>query len=82
MSDKDYKPDFNVYTVTGVGRNNTFWTKVGAAFAHRDGKKGFNIVLSALPLDGKLVLIDYEEDEQRRQEAKEQPKTTKKPTAA
>ncbi len=81
MSNKDYKPDFNVYTITGEGRN-AYWTKVGAAFSHRDDKKGFNIVLSALPLDGKLVLIDYEEDEQRREEAKKQANATSKKTAA
>ena len=81
MSDKDYKPDFNVYTITGEGRQK-YWSKVGAAFAHRDGKKGYNIILSALPLDGKLVLIDYEEDEQRRLEAREQPIASKKATAA
>ena len=81
MADKDYKPDFNVYTVTGEGRN-AFWTKVGAAFSHRDGKKGFNIVLSALPLDGKLVLIDYEEDMKRREEAKADAKAGKSSKAA
>lgn len=67
MSDK---PDFNVYTISGEGRQK-YWTKVGAAFAHGKGKKGFNIILSALPLDAKLVLIDYEEDAKRREEAKE-----------
>ena len=70
MSNKDYQPEFNVYTVSGVGKN-SYWTRIGAAFAHRDGKKGFNIVLSALPLNNKLVLIDYEEDQQRREDAKD-----------
>ncbi|MBO6549608.1 MAG: hypothetical protein JJ964_08290 [Rhizobiales bacterium] len=70
MSNKDYQPEFNVYTVSGEGKN-SYWTRIGAAFAHRDGKKGFNIVLSALPLDNKLVLIDYEEDQQRREDAKD-----------
>ena len=70
MSNKDYQPEFNVYTVSGEGKN-SYWTRIGAAFAHRDSKKGFNIVLSALPLDNKLVLIDYEEDQQRREDAKD-----------
>ena len=32
-----------------------FWLPIGAVFPHRDGK-GFNVVLQALPIDGKLVL--------------------------
>jgi hypothetical protein len=38
------------------------WTKVGAAFPHKDGK-GFNIELSALPLNGKLVLREPTRDD-------------------
>lgn len=38
------------------------WTKIGAAFPHKDGK-GFNVELSALPLSGKLVLREPTRDE-------------------
>ena len=32
-----------------------FWTRIGAAWAHKDGK-GFNIQLDSIPLDGKISL--------------------------
>jgi len=32
-----------------------FWTRVGSAWPHKDGK-GLNLVLSALPINGRLVL--------------------------
>ena len=39
-----------------------FWQALGAAFPHQDGK-GFNIVLQALPIDGKIVLREPQEDD-------------------
>jgi len=51
-----------VYVVEGEG-DNAFWTKVGAAWQHQDGK-GFNITLSALPLNGRLVVRDPKIDEE------------------
>ncbi len=49
-------PSFNVYSVEDRGQNeDPFWLKIGAAFAHKDNK-GFNIVLSAFPLDNRLVM--------------------------
>ncbi len=33
------------------------------AFGHED-KEGFNLLLQALPLDGKIVLRTYKEDEE------------------
>ena len=35
--------------------NTSFWTKIGAAFAHKDGE-GFDLVLEAVPLDGRVSL--------------------------
>lgn len=49
-------PSFNVYTVEDRGKDqDPFWLKIGAAFPHQDGK-GYNIVLSAFPIDNRLVL--------------------------
>ncbi len=49
-------PSHNVYTVEDRGENeDPFWLKIGAAWPHKDGK-GFNITLSALPPDARLVL--------------------------
>ena len=47
-------PSFNVYTVEDRGENDDpFWLKIGAAFQHKD-EKGYNIVLSAFPIDNRL----------------------------
>ncbi|MEH4216183.1 hypothetical protein POX89_26520, partial [Klebsiella pneumoniae] len=41
---------------------NTYWTKVGAAFAH-NGKPGLNIMLvPGIAVSGKLVLLEPKED--------------------
>ncbi|MEI7283528.1 MULTISPECIES: hypothetical protein [Pectobacteriaceae] len=41
---------------------NTYWTKVGVAFAH-NGKPGFNIVLTpGIAVSGKLVLLEPRDD--------------------
>ncbi|AWO92415.1 hypothetical protein [Bradyrhizobium diazoefficiens] len=42
-----------VYVVEGEGE--AFWTRIGAAWPHKDGK-GFNIQLNSLPLNGRLVI--------------------------
>jgi hypothetical protein len=39
------------------------WTKVGAAFPHKEGT-GFNIELKALPVNGRLVAFPAEAAEQ------------------
>jgi hypothetical protein len=49
------QPTHRVYTVVKREGQDDFWLPIGAAFAHQDGK-GFNIMLQALPTDGKVVL--------------------------
>jgi len=50
------KPAFTAYAVTKRGDDqDDWWTNIGAAFPHKDGE-GYNIVLQAIPLDGKIVL--------------------------
>ena len=53
MNRKLTKP-YAVYVVEGEG-DAAFWTKLGAAWAHEDGE-GFNIQLTAMPLNGRLVV--------------------------
>lgn len=48
------KPDHAVYVVEGEG-DKAHWTKIGAAWSHNDGD-GFNIQLTALPLNGRLTV--------------------------
>jgi hypothetical protein len=55
------QPMYRVYTVIKRGRNDTFWLNIGVAFYHRDGH-GLNVMLQAMPLDGRLVLRRYDED--------------------
>jgi len=37
------------------GNPKSYWTRIGAAWPHADGK-GFNIQVEAVPLDGKISL--------------------------
>jgi hypothetical protein len=39
-----------------------FWLNVGLAFPHKDDK-GFNIILQAFPLDGKIVCREVTDDD-------------------
>lgn len=34
---------------------NSYWTRIGAAWAHKDGK-GFNIQLECTPMNGRISL--------------------------
>jgi len=49
------KPSHFAYVVKEGATPKGYWTKIGAAFAHNDGK-GFTLMLDALPLDGRLTL--------------------------
>lgn len=50
------KPSHLVYTVKeGKQDGADFWTKIGVAFAHNDGK-GFSVMLEAMPFDGKITI--------------------------
>jgi hypothetical protein len=50
------RPTHYVYTVKeGKEKDSSFWTKIGVVFSHNDGQ-GFNVMLDAVPLDGKLTI--------------------------
>lgn len=61
MSQENKKPTHGVYSIrpykTG-GEQRSEWTKLGVAWAHRDGN-GFNIKLNCLPLDGELTIYPF-----------------------
>lgn len=59
MSNK--KPTHYAYTVSGEGERKT-WTRIGAAWANKDGE-GFNLLLDALPTNGRVVLRVPSKDE-------------------
>jgi hypothetical protein len=47
-------PTHGVFVVEGEG-DATFWHRIGAAWAHKDGL-GFNLTIAAVPLSGRLVV--------------------------
>jgi len=56
-------PVLIAYTVRDRSKNQkAIWTRVGAAWPHDKGA-GFNVQLEALPLDGRLVLIEPKSDD-------------------
>jgi hypothetical protein len=55
----------NVFTVEEYerdGKTQKRWTKIGAAFPHKEGI-GFSIELKAFPIDGRLVALPPDTDE-------------------
>ncbi len=49
-------PTHVAYQVRDRGEGQkSFWTRIGAAWAHADGK-GFNVQLEVVPLDGRVSL--------------------------
>jgi len=57
------RPAYRAYTVVERKGKDDFWLNLGVAFAHEDGQ-AFNLLLQAMPFDGKLVLRTYKEDEE------------------
>jgi hypothetical protein len=58
----------NVFTVEEYesnGKTGKKWTKIGAAFPHNDGL-GFSIELKAFPVDGRLVALPPDLDDNNR----------------
>ncbi len=43
------------------GMDKPFWHRVGIAFVNRDGS--YNVYLDSLPMDGKLHIRDFPEEE-------------------
>jgi hypothetical protein len=57
----------NVFTVEEYesnGKSGKRWTKIGAAFPHKEGL-GFSIELKAFPIDGRLVVLPPDTDDNR-----------------
>ncbi len=48
-------PSHVAYQVRDREGRKGFWTRIGSAWAHGDGK-GFNIQLDVVPLDGRITL--------------------------
>src|ERR1044071_6494256 len=67
-------PAYRAYTVIKREGEDDYWLNLGVAFPHEDGE-GFNLLLQALPLDGKIVLRTYRKTKKRSRRAKASPHT-------
>ena len=56
------QPTYQAYTVVKREGQDDFWLNIGLVFPHKDNG-GFNIMLQALPLDGKLVCREVGDDD-------------------
>lgn len=70
-------PTYIAYAVSerednGGGEHRDFWTKIGAAWPHKDGK-GFTVSLEATPVNARLLLRQPEEREEKRTGAEQAP---------
>lgn len=67
------KPSHKAYAVEDRvvegEETDAFWTRIGSAWPHKDGK-GLNVVLSALPVNGRLVLREYTPEDEKADEEK------------
>jgi hypothetical protein len=57
----------NVFTVEEYesnGKTQKKWTRIGAAFPHKEGM-GFSIELRAFPVDGRLVVLPPDPNDDR-----------------
>ena len=57
------KPSHRAYTVIKRDGKEDYWLNIGLCFPHEDSG-GFNMLLQAMPLDGKIVLRTFQEDEE------------------
>ena len=67
MAEKDQprQPSHRAYSVIRREGQDDYWLNIGLVFPHKD-ETGFNIMLQALPLDGKIVcreLVDEDDDQ-------------------
>jgi hypothetical protein len=66
MSENNKQPTHRAYALlerkNSAGEADTFWLNIGSVFPHKDGK-GYNVLLDALPIDGKLSIREIKADE-------------------
>ena len=64
MADTDTKqPTHKAFTVIRREGQDDYWLNIGLVFPHKDNG-GFNIMLQAFPLDGKIVCREITEGEE------------------
>jgi hypothetical protein len=68
------KPAYRAYTVIKRENKDDYWLNLGVCFPHEDGE-GFNLLLQALPLDGKSSSAPTRRTRKRSRRAKASPAT-------
>ncbi len=70
MAEKDQtrQPSHRAYSVIRREGQDDYWLNIGLVFPHKDGT-GFNIMLQALPLDGKIVCREVTSEDQAEEPA-------------
>lgn len=59
----------------------TYWRRIGCAIPHESGN-GLTVQLDALPRDGRIVLLELDDQDERRLQKRLQRYTAKPPTRA
>jgi hypothetical protein len=54
-------PTHRAFTVVKRDGQEDFWLNIGSVFMHKDNG-GFNVVLQALPIDGRIVCREIDDD--------------------
>jgi hypothetical protein len=62
------QPTHRAYSVIKREGQEDYWLNVGLVFPHKD-EKGFNVILQAFPLDGKIVIREITEADQAEEQA-------------
>jgi hypothetical protein len=60
------QPTHRAYSVIRREGQDDFWLNIGLAFPHKDNK-GFNVILQAIPFDGKVVIRELDDEESESQ---------------
>lgn len=68
------KPEYLAYNVQESRDGKGHWSQVGAAWAHRDGQ-GYDIQLSSVPVNGRVILRELREERMQDYEDQRQQQT-------
>lgn len=77
MAEKEQpkQPTHRAYSVIRREGQDDFWLNVGLVFPHKDNG-GFNIMLQAFPLDGKIVCREITDDDRDESPAQQRQRST------
>lgn len=58
-------PVLIAYSVKRSAKGRAVWTRIGAAYPHDTGS-GLTVMLDATPTDGRIVLLELDDDDHQR----------------